>query len=59
MNEALANALVALKKNRFDVYYAENREEAREIALAANTVSSTAMILLRRRNGRKSSGWVS
>ena len=33
MNEALANALVALKKNRFDVYFAENKEEAREIAL--------------------------
>ena len=29
MNEALANALVALKKNRFDVYFAENKEEER------------------------------
>ena len=34
MNEALTNALVALKKNRFDVYFAENKEEAREIALS-------------------------
>ena len=33
MNEALANALVALKKNRFDVFYAESKEEAREIVL--------------------------
>ena len=33
MNEALANALVALQKNRFDVFYAENKEEARAIAL--------------------------
>ncbi len=33
MNEAIANALVALKKNRFDVFFAENKEEAREIAL--------------------------
>ena len=34
MNEALTNALVALKKNRFDVFFAENKEEAREIALS-------------------------
>ncbi len=33
MNEALVNAIVALKKNRFDVFFAENKEEAREIAL--------------------------
>ncbi len=33
MNEALANALVALKKNNFAVYFAENKDEAREIAL--------------------------
>ena len=33
MNEAIANALVALKRNRFDVFFAENKEEAREIAL--------------------------
>ena len=31
MDQSLANALVALKNNRFDVFYAENAEEAREI----------------------------
>ena len=34
MNEAMTNALVALKNNRFDVFYAENKDEAREIALS-------------------------
>ena len=33
MNESTANALVALKKNRFDVYFAENKEEARDLVL--------------------------
>ena len=33
MNEAIANAAVALKKNRFSVFLAENKEEARAIAL--------------------------
>ena len=33
MNEALANALVALNKNRFKTYYAETKEEALALAL--------------------------